>query len=337
MGQRGGGRDWGLYGAFLDLRAAMDSVCRKLAEAWRESVGGVDAGLRRVRDELAAGRRRVERLRAEAAGQEARAALEDALARERLDTADALKRIADGVTSPAELLRTLTAEAEDAVKVLSALTDGVAETVTLHGLPREDAAIRRPGRDSITVRVREAALQAFDTLRMERIRTTPALVEAAMGRVRTEIADLRAVASYGYETAIAEIAADGDPGPKRSIGVVTEALSLASAKAAGARDVLMDALVRSQLGMTGEVAEGMRHLVQRVLADRLAGRYLDARSYLVKETARHWEQWRRRMGHEGRRAAAALRGVRAQLQPLTGALASGPTPTRTHGAIPWPR
>lgn len=314
----------GLYAAFLDLRAAMDSVCRKLAEAWRSSVGGVDAGLQRIQDELAAGRRRVERLRAEAAGQEARAALEDALAREKLDTADALKRVAGGIASPAELLRTLTAEAEGAVLALAALTDGAAETVTLHGLPREDAAIRRPGRDSITVRVREAALQAFDTLRMERIRTTPALVEEALGRIRTEITDLRAVASYGYETAIAETVADGDPGPGRSIGVVTEALSLASAKAAGARQVLMDALVRSQLGMTGEVAEGIRHLVQRVLADRLAGRYLDARSYLLKELARHWEQWRGRMAQGGRRAAATLRGVRAQLQPVTGALGIGP-------------
>ena len=145
-----------------------------------------------------------------------------------------------------------------------------------------------------------------------------------MERIRVEIAELREVTAYGYDTAIAELSGDGTAEPDQGIRVVTAALSRADAKAGHASDVLRDALAKSESGMTAEVNEGLQHLIHRVLADRLSGRYLDARSYLARKVARYLERWRTSVVETGRRVSAGLRALRGRFRPLAGALGIGP-------------
>lgn len=313
-----------LYSSFLELRAASDAACRQLAARWRAASEDVHAALRGVQAELAAGRSRATLPSSD--GDDS--PLADLLQKEKHSTGAALDRIAGHLPSPEELVRTLTTEAERAVDALGTLTDGLPETLVLHELPGRDDRIRGPGRDSRPVHFREAALQAFDTLRMERIRTAPAVAEGAMQRIRAAMVELREVTDYGYDTAIAELSGEGSAELDTAIQVVTAALTRADARAGHAGEMLRDALAESESGMTEEVAEGLQHLIHRVLADRLSGRYLDARSYLAREMARYLDRWRTGVVETGRRVSAGLGALRGRFRPLAGALGigSGATP-----------
>ncbi len=309
-----------LYCEFLGLRSDIDALRDRLVRDWRASASGVEAVLDAFAAELAAGRERARLLGDRAGGGATATSLLDALEAEQERTTRAVGRAADALPFPADLLAELTGNAEETIASLPAAADALSEALTLHDVPGSGDRLRRPGGDSRTVQLREAARQAFDTLRIERIRAAPSVIEEAMQRIGADVAQLCEVVAYGYQAAIAELSESGDTDSGEEMGPVTVALSRAEDRAGEARHALREAMDRTEAQMDREVAAGFQQLVGRVLADRLRAGYLEARSYLATEVTEDLDRLRGRAADVGRRASGGLRAVRTRLQPLAAVL-----------------
>ena len=311
-----------LHRGLLAMRTTADAIGAGLIGHWTETVQGVDAVLDRIEAALNDGVERAGGL------PEVDARLRSTLATEQERTARTLSRPIDTLNDPAPFLQELARHAEEAVVDLEAMHLQVPQ-VTLHDLPAAGEVIRRPGSDSRVVETREIAVQAFDTLRMERIRTAPSVIAETLSGVGTAVRELGVVSDYGYEAALGELA-DGatvDPGHARVL--VTDGLSRADNRLAAARAELQAGLEAAADRVSGEVGEGAEHLVQRVTADRLTAGYLDARSYLATEVAQDWKQWRARVAESGRRVWEGIRALGRRIGGLLSVLGFRPQPTRT--------
>ena len=312
-----------LHGGLLAMRTAADAIGARLIGHWTETVQGVDAVLDRIEAALNDGVERAGGL------PEIDARLRSTLATEQERTARTLKRPIDTLNDPAPFLQELARHAEAAVEDLEAMHLQLPQ-VTLHDLPAAGEVIRRPGSDSRVVETRELAVQAFDTLRMERIRTAPSVIGEALNGVGTAMRELGVVSDYGYEAALGELA-DGaaaiDSGHARVL--VTNGLSRAGNRLTAARDELRAGLDAAAHRVSDEVGEGAEHLVQRVTADRLTAGYLDARTYLATEVAQDWRQWRGRVAESGRRIWEGVRALGRRFGGLLRLLGLRPQPTRT--------
>ena len=309
-----------LYREFLSLRSEVDALLSRTAQGWRRHASAVEAVLDRISAELVAGRERALTL-GDAPGDEAGvAALLNGLRAEKEGTANALQHVADTLPEPDTLLANLTEDVEEAIRSLLAAAAEVPEAFTVHNVPESGDRHRRPGGDTRTVRLREAVLQAFDALRVERIRAAPSVTEQAMDGIGVGVAQLCEVAAYGYEAAIAEVSEGKDSDPGEQIGPVTVALSRADERLREERLALRDAIDRAEARLNREVRAGFHQVVRRVLADRLKAGYLDARSYLAEEVSEDLDRWRGRAADVRRRTTRGLQAVRRRLAPMAGVL-----------------
>ena len=311
-----------LHRGLLAMRAAADAIGGRLVGHWEDTVQDVDAVLDQIEAALNDGVVRAGEL------PEDDERLRPALATEQERTARILRGPIATLHAPAPFLQDLARNAEEAVEDLEAMRLQLPE-VTLHDLPDAGEVIRSPGSDSRVVETREIAVQAFDTLRMERIRTAPSVIAETLSGVGTAVRELGVVSDYGYEAALGELA-DGatvDPGHARVL--VTDGLSRADNRLAAARAELQAGLEAAADRVSGEVGEGAEHLVQRVTADRLTAGYLDARSYLATEVAQDWKQWRARVAESGRRVWEGIRALGRRIGGLLSVLGFRPQPTRT--------
>lgn len=306
-----------LCAVLLDACDAVDRTRREMIASWAGAVRQIDAALNEVGARLDGGRGRAERLAGKVAG------LADALQREQARTVDDISRIEGTLPDPGRLLDTLTGAVDEALARFEETVERMPEALVVHRLPRADAPMRRPGGPGHEVELREAALQAFDALRAQRIRRAPMAISEAMGRVHAVVAELREVSAYGYEAAIAELSEAADPAEVEFTVMVVNGLSRAAGKVDDARGILRDAVAATEASANLEVAQGTEHLVQRATADRLTARYLDARSHVVAEAARDQKKWRRRFARVAGRAAAGWRILRTRLWPVKRALGIG--------------
>lgn len=306
-----------LCAILVDACDAVDGTRREMIASWAGEVHEIDAALSEVGACLDRGRARAERLAGEAA------ALAGALQREQARTVGDISRIEGTLPDPGRLLDTLTNAVDEAFARFEETSERMPEALIVHRVPRADAAIRRAGGPGQAVELREAALQAFDALRSQRIRRAPTAISEAMGRVHAVVAELREVSAYGYEAAIAELSEAADPAEVEPATMVANGLSRAARKVEDARGILRDALAATGASANLEVAEGTDHLVQRATADRLTARYLDARSHVVAEAARDQRKWRRRFTRVAGRATAGWRILRTRLWPVKRALGIG--------------
>ncbi len=306
-----------LCAILLDACDAVDGTRREMIARWAGAVGEIDAALSEVGARLDGGRGRAERLAGKVAG------LADSLQREQTRTVDDISRVEGTLPDPERLLNALTGAVDEALARFEETGERMPEALVVHRVPRADAGMRRAGGPGYEVELREAALQAFDALRSQRIRRAPMAISEAMGRVHTVVAELREVSAYGYEAAIAELSEAADPAEVEPTVMVVNGLSRAARKVEDAREVLRDALAAAETRANLEVAEGTGHLVQRATADRLTARYLDARSHVVAEAARDQKKWRRRLARAAGRVSAAWRILRTRLWPVKRALGIG--------------
>ena len=300
----------------LEARRLTDGIRREVIAGWTGAVGGIQAGVDEIDARLAEGRERAAVLDA------GDACLRDALERERLRTGHGLGEVAGTLPDPGELLDVLADAAARADGKLDGLAARLPEKLVVHRIPAVDARLRVPTRPGTTVRLREVVRQSFDTPRIERIRVAATIVPEAMNRVHDMVAELREVAAYGYEAAIAELAEGSERGTVHPL-LVTDGLTRASAKTGVVRRLLAAALDEARIRVTHEISDGMAHLVQRATTDRLTGRYLDARSQVAAEASRGREEWRRRLESALRRGSAALSWIRQRLWPVQQALGIG--------------
>lgn len=305
-----------LYLELLEARRLTDAIRLDLIADWTRAVRGIEASLDEIDTRLAEGRERAAALDARGA------ALSDGLGQERSRTEAGLEEVARKLPDPGQLLDVLTDAATEADGRLEDLAARLPEELVVHRVPPAESIIRRPGGTGNEVRLQEAARQSFDTPRMERIRAAATVVPGAMDRVRGAVSELREVAAYGYEAAIAELTEGSDPATVHPV-LVTNGLTRASAKTEVARRALFEALDEARTRVADEVADGMAHLVHRTTTDRLTGRYLDARSQVAAEASRGREQWRRYIGEAMRRGSVAFSWIRQRLWPVKHALGIG--------------
>lgn len=306
-----------LCAVLLDACDAVDGIRREMTASWKEAVQEIDAALSEVVACLDRGRARTERLVGDGAG------LVEALHREQARTIDDIGRIEGALPGPERLLETLAGAVDKALRRLAETCGRMPEAVVVHRVPRADAGMRRAGGPGHVVAIREAALQAFDGLRAQRIRRSPVAVAEALGRVHAVVAELREVSAYGYEAAIAELSEAADPAAVEPAVMVVNGLSRAERKADVARGILLDAVAAAEARANLEIARGIEHLVQRSTADRLTARYLDARSHVAAEAARDHKRWRGRLTRVTGRFSAAWRSLRTRLWPVKRALGIG--------------
>ncbi len=309
-----------LYRVLLAAKSGTDAICRRLVDRWSKTAREVESVLADVESRLGEGLTQARNLAADAAG------LREALQHEQARTDDALSRPAGTLQDPARFARALTDDADEAVEDLEAMSRQLPERLGVHDILEAGEVIRRPRSEARDVEIREVSVQAFDTLRMERIRTAQSVIAGAIERVRSEVAQLCEVSDYGYEAAIGELADGDDHDVGRTLVLVTDALTRAGHKADAARTLLQDALEAAALRVTNDVEEGVERLIRRGTADRLTAGYLDARSYLVTEVGGDWRRWQERVAQQGRRVSAFLRTVAARLRPVAAMLGIRPAP-----------
>ena len=319
-----------LYQRLLGATGGVQAISRRMIEAWTRTAREIDTVVQAVERELHAGLEQVPGLAGRAEGVEGPTdALAAALRAAQTRTVARLRRAAASLDEPSRHTRDLAAGADEAVADIEALCLQLPETLAVHDIPDPGESIRRPGRDVRAVEMRDAAVQAFDTLKMERIRTAPQAMVLALEEVGTQVAELREVASYAYEAAIAELRDAADTQSEHTIALVENGLERAGDKAARARAGLERALAAAVKRARDEVEEGVARLTHRVTADRLTAGYLDARSYVATEVARDWRRWRARLAQAGRRIVDGIRSFGRLLRPLAATLGIRPPPAGT--------
>lgn len=309
-----------LYQRLLGVTSGTRAISRRMVEGWAASAAEADGVLQAVEGELRAGLARV------AQSADVRAGVPDVLQQEQTRTDERLREAAQALTAPPSVARDLTAGAEEAVADIEALCLQLPESLTVHDIPDPGERMRGPGRDAREVELRDAAVQAFDTLRMERIRTAPRAMVRALEEVHAQVAELLEVSSYGYEAAIAETSDAGAAESEQAIALVSNGLERALNKAARAREALQSGLEAATQDAIAEVDEGTERLRRRVTADRLTAGYLDARSYVATEVARDWRRWRERLVQLGRGVAVGIQSLGRLLRPLASTLGIRPPP-----------
>ena len=307
-----------LYRSLAAMRRDTDGILRQLHAEWGETVREADSLLGTAEAVLRRGRGRAETL----SGDEA--SLAQALATERERTDVALARVQDALPDTEATFETMTAQVEKVMDGLDAMRSGMPDALALHDIPEPGTPLRKPAGNHRTVRLREVTLQAFDTLRRERIRTAPTVIREALHRARSEVGELREVSGFGYDAAIAELTEADDSASVRPVVLAANGLLRAGAKAAAARDGLHEALAAAETRVAHEVGEGSQHLIEQVTADRVTAGYLGARTYLTVRLIRGWQRWRGRWAHAGARLRAGSAVVLGLLRRLAGSLGIGP-------------
>lgn len=309
-----------LHLGLLAMRAATHAIGNRLARHWSATMEGVLAVLDRIEAALNDGKARTGTLPQDGDG------LRRALASERELTSAGLREPTAKLDDPAAFLQDLARHTDEAVEDLVAMYQQLPE-VTLHDLPDAGDVIRRPENDARAVETRELAVQAFDTLRMERIRTAPSAIAEALNGVGTVVREVGVISDFGYEAALGELADGAVEDPNHARVLVVDGLSRAADKLVAARAELGAGLKAASERARREVREGAVRLVRRATADRLRAGYLDARTYLATEVAQDWKQWRGRLAESGRRAWEGIRSLARRFGDLLSTLGFRPQPS----------
>jgi hypothetical protein len=167
--------------------------------------------------------------------------------------------------------------ADTTAESIHALLHRVPAVVALHPIPTPDSPLRRPA-EGKPMRAQEAARQAFDLLRMERIRSRPLDLIETVDLLIAETSGLPEVIGFGCEAAAKELESEEDGARERAVELAHEGLE----RAATALEVLplslSTAVAKAREGVGDEVEGGWDRLVNRALAQRVHAQLLDARS-----------------------------------------------------------
>ncbi len=269
----------------------------------------------RLRADAASALERVARTSAEALDA---LAADAGAAEDLLEALPSLREAAHRVLAEVKAVRPVAPSFEDAarrasdtgVSRLHNVLRGMPVELVIHRLPENPATMRSPGGDPRVVRLQEAGRQSFDSLRVERIRTLPALLVQAAPRVAAALDEVAEVVAYGFESAEAELNGARDEDTKAGRELLSDGLTRAAdgLRAANRPVEEVVAEIRAQLGL--ELTAGCDRLVERALARTVRGRLLDAQSTVERQASHVWRRLGptlRRAGQIRDRGLAALR------------------------------
>ncbi|HSM60549.1 MAG TPA: hypothetical protein VK849_07105, partial [Longimicrobiales bacterium] len=207
------------------------------------------------------------------------AALPETLAGIREDAEQRIDEVVREIPSTAGFERAVLSAADALAESVHGLTRQVPASLTLHQIPDEGEAPSRPT-EGRSLRVQDAARQAFDVLRMERIRDRPrGLVERA-APILGDRERFVEVVRYGLDAAVEELESGEEDADERARTLAREGLDRAADAIAALPGALDGALQETRAEVAEEVRGGWGRLVERALAQRMQGQLLDVRSRL---------------------------------------------------------
>jgi hypothetical protein len=169
---------------------------------------------------------------------------------------------------------------ESAVDGLHGLLRQVPDSLTLRPLPAAEDDLRRPRVDPHVIRLRETARQAFDALRMERIRTSPRVIAQAVETATAQLSELHDVVAFGFEAAGKELSEGEEGAEDRALTLAAGGLRRTAEALASLPSVMDRARADMADTVAGELSRGSAYVVDRALARRMQGQLLEARSRL---------------------------------------------------------
>jgi hypothetical protein len=179
-----------------------------------------------------------------------------------------------------QVMAPIRASTESAVDGLQGLIHQVPNSLTLRPLPSASDDLRRPRIDAHVVRPQETARQAFDALRMERIRTSPQVIADAVEALASQLSELHDVVAFGFEAADKELNEAEEEAEERALTLAAGGLRR-TAEALAALPALVDTAQDDMVDtIAGELSRGIAYVVDRTLARRMQGQILEARSRL---------------------------------------------------------
>ena len=306
-----------LHLSVLSLRAVAERLLGRLATERRNVAGAAAAEMEGAEAALVEAVARAEALPEDTDDLEGRIAA----ARER--TLDRLGRSVDRAEGLERRGVALTTSAGEAVRELEAACLALPE-LAVHSLPRRGKPMRRPGRPARTVHWRDFAVQTFNALRIERIRTSPTALAEALAEVRSELSEALQVATYGLDAALDELSSSPEAAA-RPLALARDALASAADKLGRARGTPGEGERSSAATAAAETMDGMDHVALRATSHDPAARQLDAaRSFLAGEAARHWVRLRGQIGGALRRLARATGRQLSRVRSVAARMGVGP-------------
>lgn len=266
-----------LYSSLLDVLSGADGVSERLVKTLRErclpppeAFPAAAESLEKLLPEISAG------------DAEVLAALEKRVR-------DALQPIIEIVPSQEAVERVVTNASNSTVDALGALVRQPPATVEVRADPSRLPSNKKP--DLRAVPAQELALQSFDALRIERIRSAANSVIEGVEALRVRLQGLQDVYDFAAEAARKELE-EGEPeAESRAADLVSEAIrSMAESLRLEVGE--LDSIVEGpQNRLTDEISAGSLGLMDRVAAGGVQAQLLAARSRFADLRAQVNERW----------------------------------------------
>lgn len=175
--------------------------------------------------------------------------------------------------------------ADASVEALLSIVRQVPQTLLLHAPgARVPSGVRQT--ETRSLGLQELARQSFDSLRIERIRSSAFGVLQAVDRVRADAAELPNVLTFAFDAAATELEEGEDGAEQRAVELVKEALESVADALRVAPVSLETEISEVRVLLAGEVCEGSAALFDRVGAGRMQAQLFAAQSRAAD--ARAW-------------------------------------------------
>lgn len=212
--------------------------------------------------------------------------------REKLDSdlRAALERASAAIPEPGLVDATAREVSDSAIEALLAMIRQAPASLLVHA---SDARAPARGRavETREILLQELARQAFDALRIERIRSSTAGLLEPIDAARTNLAELETVYSFSRDEAVKELESGEPEARERAEDLVGGALIRLADALRGQVAMLEAAVAEAQKRLASEIADGSNALLERVVAGRMEARLFAARSRAADLWAEVADRW----------------------------------------------
>ena len=284
-----------LYLSFLSILSGATAVQRRMVWRFRERCLDALPEISHVATEL---ERLGEELRKPGASERFETQ------REKLDSdvETALRRATAAIPEAGVVDATVRDVSDSAIEALLAMIRQAPATLLLHASETK-APTRGRAAEAREVPLQELARQAFDALRIERIRSSASGLIDPLDAARTNLAELETVYSFSRDEAVKELESGEPEAQERAEDLVGGALIRLADALRSQVATLDSAVAAARKRLASELADGSTALLERVGAGRMEARLFAARS----RAADRWAEVADRWGPPIRRASRWLR------------------------------
>lgn len=215
---------------------------------------------------------------------------------------DVLEPTLDAVPKHSEVQEVVAASSDATLEAIPSIAKQMPETLSLllDGAP---VPTRNRKVETRVVTLQEMTRQAFDALRVEKMRSSTAALVGSVEQVRADMEELPKVFSFAFEAAEKELEEGEEDAEEKAEALVVEALLSMSESLRGGATTLRSAVEDAQRKLATAVGGGTLALLDRLVAGRMTAHLLAARSWFVdlqKWVNKRWGptlvRWRRVAG-----------------------------------------